>query len=158
MSELPSHIYELPSGEWRYKTSFMHLFDLPEVDVIETEPRWIASQNEYVNLCMNMFYNKVINIPYAKIYNGVGNEYFDFKKEHVAINLHCYGSGCSITAYIKPTDLVNYDMTKISEKVMTTIHFTWDSYKNRKGIIDEIGKLKFLNDLLKHKTYATRKR
>jgi hypothetical protein len=156
--QLPNHIYRLPSGELKYKTSFMHIFDLPEVDVVETVHKLIASQNEYINLCMNMFYFNVINIPYAEIYNGAGNEYFDFTKKYVAINLHCYGSNFSITAYIKPIDIVNYDMTKISEKVMTTRHFTWDKYKNRKGIIDEIGKLKFLNDLLKHKTYATRKR
>ena len=160
MSELPSHIYRLESGELKYKTDFMHLFGLPEVNLVETSPRYVISSNEYVDMCVNMFMYGLIKIPHLKVKNGRGLECFDFKKDFVEISLHLYGSNCHILGYIKPKHLINYDMTKIAERTFTTIHFNWDKYKNRKGIIDDIGKLKFLNDLLTHKTKtnATSKR
>jgi hypothetical protein len=129
---------------------------MPEVDVIDT--RSIASDNEYVNMVMGMFYNELISIPYVEIYNKRGVSSYDLKKDYIEIPLHYYGSNCCIVAMINPKDLINYDMTKICKEVHTTIHFTWDKYKNRQGVITEIGKLKFLNDILKQKANATSKR
>jgi hypothetical protein len=155
MRDLPKFVYETPNG-YQYKTAFMHLFDMPEVDVIDT--RSIASDNEYVNMVMGMFYNELISIPYVEIYNKRGVSSYDLKKDYIEIPLHYYGSNCCIVAMINPKDLINYDMTKICKEVYTTIHFTWDKYKNRQGVITEIGKLKFLNDILKQKANATSKR
>jgi hypothetical protein len=155
MRDLPKFVYETPNG-YQYKTAFMHLFDMPEVDVIDT--RSIASDNEYVNMVMGMFYNELISIPYVEIYNRRGLSYYDLKKDYIEIPLHYYGSNCCIVAMINPKDLINYDMTKICKEVHTTIHFTWDKYKNRQGVITEIGKLKFLIDILKQKANATSKR
>jgi hypothetical protein len=155
MRDLPKFVYETPNG-YQYKTAFMHLFDMPEVDVIDT--RSIASDNEYVNMVMGMFYNELISIPYVEIYNKRGVSSYDLKKDYIEIPLHYYGSNCCIVAMINPKDLINYDMTKICKEVHTTIHFTWDKYKNRQGVITEIGKLKFLNDILKQKANATSKR
>ena len=155
MRDLPKFVYETLNG-YQYKTAFMHLFDMPEVDVIDT--RSIASDNEYVNMVMGMFYNELISIPYVEIYNKRGVSSYDLKKDYIEIPLHYYGSNCCIVAMINPKDLINYDMTKICKEVHTTIHFTWDKYKNRQGVITEIGKLKFLNDILKQKANATSKR
>jgi hypothetical protein len=155
MRDLPKFVYETING-YQYRTAFMHLFDMTEVDVIDT--RSIASDNEYVNMVMGMFYNELISIPYVEIYNKRGVSSYDLKKDYIEIPLHYYGSNCCIVAMINPKDLINYDMTKICKEVHTTIHFTWDKYKNRQGVITEIGKLKFLNDILKQKANATGKR
>jgi hypothetical protein len=157
MRDLPKFVYETPNG-YQYKTAFMHLFDMPEVDVIESPLTCCASSNNYVNMVMSMFYNELISIPYVEIYNRRGLSYYDLKKDYIEIPLHNYGSDCNIIAMINPKDLINYDMTKICKEVYTTIHFTWDKYKNRQGVITEIGKLKFLNDILKQKANATGKR
>jgi hypothetical protein len=109
-------------------------------------------------MVMGMFYNELISIPYVEIYNKRGVSSYDLKKDYIEIPLHYYGSNCCIVAMINPKDLINYDMTKICKEVHTTIHFTWDKYKNRQGVITEIGKLKFLNDILKQKANATSKR
>jgi hypothetical protein len=155
MRDLPKFVYETTNG-YQYRTAFMHLFDMTEVDVIDT--RSIASGNKYVNMVMGMFYNELISIPYVEIYNRRGLSYYDLEKDYIEIPLHNYGSDCNIIAMINPKDLINYDMTKICKEVRTTMHFTWDKYKNRQGVITEIGKLKFLNDILKQKANATSKR
>lgn len=146
MSEqLPSNIYRLPSGELKYKTDFMHLFGLSEILDLDT-------YRSYPDLMYHMFLFGEIKIPYVRITT--------FRKEkgddYVHLPIATFNNGNGVSLEIKKTDIINYDMTKICNQYLKN----WGKYKNRKGIIDDIGKLKFLNDYLtqKIKTNATSKR
>ena len=137
----------------------MHLFDLPEIKLVETETKYIISSNEYVDMCVNMNLNGLINIPYVTLVNGKKNGLnFNLKSDYAEIKLFSYGFNNHLWAMIKPEHLVYYDLNKIIKHIDTVYYFTWDTYKNKKGLITEIGKLKFLNDILKQKTNATSKR
>jgi hypothetical protein len=141
------------------KTTFMYLFDLPEIELIKTEPRCIISTNEYVDMCVNMNIKGLINIPHVTLDNGRKEGInFNFNSDYAEIKLYAYGFNNYLWAMIKPEHLVYYDLNKICKHIDTVYYFTWDKYRNKKGVITEIGKLKFLNDILKHKTHATSKR
>jgi hypothetical protein len=142
-------------------TKFMHLFDLPEVELVHLYQRYNISTDEYVDMCVNMNMFNKLNIPYVKLSNGKRNgSYFSLESEEVEIPLYGYGFNNCLWASLKPQHLVNYNLDNLSKRIQTKYYFSWDDYKNKKGIIDDIGKLKFLNDILKQKTKnnATSKR
>lgn len=139
---------------YKWDTDFMHLFDLPEVELQEIKygDGLNFSNVTYINTLLNYQENGQLIIPYVKIITGRDIQIrFDFICEYSNIFLQGYGGGCSMYAQIKTKDLVHYDMTKLS-KYIGYGKFNWNKYKNKKGIIDDSKKIQFLTDLIKYKT------
>lgn len=137
------------------KTDFMHLFELPEVEIVDVTnaDTYFYSTNKYVNAVMNMSSAKMIDIPYVEFGFGKRDYYnFSFDSNYAQVLLYEYGFNNYLYAMIKPKDLVNYNMSELSKMIETTYHFKWDKYRNKKGIIDDSKKIEFLTDIIKYKS------
>ena len=138
------------------KTDFMHLFDMKEIDLEMRSLDYICSNNPYINAILNAQINGSLNIPYVELIAKRGGfSHISFSRKYAIIHIQGYGGGASLLASIEIKNLVYYDMTKLSKIMISHREFggiDWGKYRNKKGIIDDSKKIKFLTDLIKHKT------
>lgn len=140
-------------------TNFLHIFNIKEIEVDKNRVNYyIYSSNSFVNSFMNIA-NEIEELKGIYFY---ASQHYDecFNLDSKYINCLCYSYGFShaIYASFPAQDLIKYNIEEILKRVRTKRDFTFDKYLTKSGKMNEIGQLKFLNDLLKQKTYATSKR
>lgn len=140
-------------------TNFLHLFNLTEIEVDENRVNhYIHSSNSFVNSFMNIA-NEIEELKGIYFYVAQDYDtYFDLDSKYIDCFCYSYGFSHAIYASFPSQDLIKYNIEEILKKVRTRRDFTFAKYLTKSGKMNEIGQLKFLNDLLKQKTYATSKR
>jgi hypothetical protein len=140
-------------------TNFLYVFNLNEIEVDDSRlNHYIHSSNSFVNSFMNIANEKE---ELKDIYFYVAqshDEYFNLNSKNIDCFCYSYGLSHGIYASFPAQDLIKYNVEEILKRVRTKRDFTFDKYLTKSGKMNEIGQLKFLNDLLKQKTYATSKR